>query len=124
VYAAGCYKEKDEKPGKAQTSYIYLIQKHSGSERGGAMNISSVVVETSPAHMKEVIDTMNFHDLCEVHFKEPGGRIVATIEGNSIREQVARLSLIQKIPNVLSANMMFSYCEEELTDSLSEINGV
>jgi nitrate reductase NapD len=88
------------------------------------MNISSVVVKTSPAHMKEVINIINSHDLCEVHFKEPDGRIIVTVEGISMREQVARLSLIQKIPNVLSANLMFSYYDEELMELLSEINGV
>jgi nitrate reductase NapD len=88
------------------------------------MNVSSIVVKTSPEHMKEVINKINSHDLCEVHFKAPDGRIVVTIEGNSIGEQVERLRLIEKIPKVLSANLMFSYCEEELSESLNQIGHI
>jgi nitrate reductase NapD len=88
------------------------------------MNVSSIVVKTTPENMKEVIERINSYDLCEVHFKDPDGRIVVTIEGESIDAQTKSLGLIQKIPNVLGANLVFSYCEEELTEALDRINRI
>ena len=64
------------------------------------------------------------YDLCEVHFKDLDGRIVVTIEGESIDEQMKSLGLIQNTPEVLSANLMFSYCEEELTEALEQIDQI
>ena len=85
------------------------------------MNVSSIVVTTSPEHMKSVIDMINSYDLCEVHFKDTDGRIVVTVEGENIEEQMKSLGVIQNIPEVFNANLMFSYCEEELIEALDQI---
>ncbi len=85
------------------------------------MNVSSIVVKTAPEHVKEVINIINSYDLCEVHFKDEDSKIVVTIEGESINEQMKSMSLIQNIPEVLSANLMFSYCEDELSEALEHI---
>lgn len=87
------------------------------------MNISSIVVKTTKEHMQDVIDNINTVDCCEVHFSDPSGRIVVTIEGESINDQMERLKLIQSIPFVFSANLSYSYCEDELMRSLEEIKG-
>ena len=86
------------------------------------MNVSSIVVKTLPEHMKGVIEMINSYDLCEVHFKDSDGRIVVTVEGETIGEQMKSLSGIQNIPEVLNANLMFSYCEEELIEALEQID--
>lgn len=88
------------------------------------MNVSSVVVKTSPEDMKGVIEMINSYDLCEVHFSDADGRIVVTIEGENIEEQMKSLGTIQNIPEVLNANLMFSYCEEELIEALEQINQI
>ena len=88
------------------------------------MNVSSIVVKTSPEHMQGVIDMINSYDLCEVHFKDDDGRIVVTIEGENIEEQMKSLGTIQNIPEVFNANLMFSYCEEELTEALEQIDQI
>ena len=88
------------------------------------MNVSSIVVKTLPEHMNEVIEMINSYDLCEVHFKDPDGMIVVTIEGENIDEQMKSLSRIQNIPEVLNANLMFSYCEEELIDAMEQIDQI
>ncbi len=87
------------------------------------MNVSSIVVKTTKEHLQEVIDNINSVDCCEVHFSDPEGKIVATIEGESISDQMERLKRIQGIPFVFSADLSFSYCEDELTRSLGEIRG-
>ncbi len=87
------------------------------------MNVSSIVVKTVKERLPEVIENINSIDYCEVHFHDPDGKIVATIEGDSINDQVERLKQIQGIPFVFSANLSYSYCEDELTNALERIKG-
>lgn len=85
------------------------------------MNVSSIVVTTRPEHLDDVIDGINAIELCEVHFSDDNGRIVATIEGETIDEQMERMKEIQALPDVFSANLSFSYSEEELAKGLDHI---
>ncbi len=87
------------------------------------MNVSSIVVKTTTDRLQEVMDTINTYKLCEVHFYDSEGRIVATIEGDSIDEQMKRLREIQAIPFVFSASLAYSYCADELKRALGEIKG-
>jgi nitrate reductase NapD len=87
------------------------------------MNVSSIVVQTKTEHLQEVMDTINAYELCEVHFYDSDGKIVATIEGESVGEQMEKLKKIQNIPYVFNANLAYSYCEDELSKVLGEIQG-
>jgi nitrate reductase NapD len=87
------------------------------------MNVSGIVVSTNPDDLPEVIEKINSINLCEVHFYNSEGKIVATIEGESIHEQMECLKQIQSIPLVLNANLTYSYCEDELSGARSQING-
>lgn len=71
--------------------------------------------------MEDVIENINAVDLCEVHFSDENGRIVATIEGDDIDEQMEHMKEIQAIPNVFSASLSFAYSEEELGKGLERI---
>ena len=88
------------------------------------MNVSSIVVKTKAEHLQEVMDSINDIDFCEVHFFDSGGKIVVTIEGETIDEQMGRMKTIQGMPNVFSANLSYSYCEEELAPALDKIGKV
>lgn len=85
------------------------------------MNVSSIVVKTVPEHLQEVIADINAIDLCEVHFNDDEGKIVVTIEGENINDQMERMKKIQAIPNVVSANLSYSYTEEEVAAGLDQI---
>ncbi len=85
------------------------------------MNVSSIVVKTLPENMESVISSINEIDLCEVHFSNAEGKIVVTIEGNSIQEQMESMKSIQGMPFVVSANLAYSYCEDELAEALEKI---
>jgi len=85
------------------------------------MNVSSIVVRTTPEHINDVIENINSLDRCEVHFTDPDGKIVATIEGESIAGQMEAMKHIQGIPFVYEANVSYLYCEDELTSALEEI---
>ena len=85
------------------------------------MNVSSIVVKTDQEHLQEVIDNINAVELCEVHFNDDEGKIVVTIEGENIDEQMQRMKKIQKIPFVVSANLSYSYTEDEVANALDLI---
>ena len=87
------------------------------------MNVSSIVAKTKPEHLQDVISDINAIDLCEVHFYNDEGKIVITIEGENISEQMERMKEIQALPNVFTANLSYSYCEEELATGLEQIQG-
>ncbi len=78
------------------------------------MNISSAVVITEPKHIKEVLKELEESGLCDVYFHdEKSGKIIITIEGEDVNEETFKLRQIQTLPHVLSANMVYSYSEEE-----------
>ena len=85
------------------------------------MNVSSIVVKTTPEHLHDVISDINAIDLCEVHFNDDEGRIVVTIEGEDISGQMELMKEIQALPNVFTANLSYSYCEDELQKGLDQI---
>ena len=87
------------------------------------MNVSSIVAKTKPEHLQDVITNINAIDLCEVHFYDDEGKIVVTIEGENISEQMERMKKIQALQNVFTANLSYSYCEEELAAGLEQIQG-
>jgi len=77
------------------------------------MNVSSIVVRTAPENVNTVMTEINSIDLCEVHFHDPVGKIVATIEGESVHDQVELMKRIQDLPFVLNANLMYAYSDQE-----------
>ncbi len=81
------------------------------------MNISSIVVRTAPEHVKDVIEGLNKSGLCEVHFHDEQGKIIVTIEGKDVGEEIKKVTAIQRVEHVLSAEMIFSYNEEELENA-------
>ena len=80
-------------------------------------NISSIVVRTSPEYVEEVVEGLNNSELCEVHFHDKLGRIVITIEGENVGVELKKMTAIQEIDHVLSAELVYSYNEEELANA-------
>jgi nitrate reductase NapD len=85
------------------------------------MNVSSIVVRTAPEHLGQAIEAINAISLCEVHFYDTEGKIIVTIEGERVHDQIRTMKLIQDLPFVLSANLLYSYCEDESEAALREI---
>ena len=85
------------------------------------MNVSSIVVKTNPENMQDVMNTINAIDFCEVHFNDDEGKIIVTIEGESVDEQMERMKTIQNVQFVHSANLSYSYTEEETAAGLDQI---
>ncbi|OQY00097.1 MAG: hypothetical protein B6I20_09185 [Bacteroidetes bacterium 4572_117] len=79
------------------------------------MNISSIIIKTTPGTTDKVIKELKKTNLCEVHLHE-GNKIVGLIEAESINEEISAVRKISKMTNIISAEMAFSYCENELDD--------
>jgi len=77
------------------------------------MNISSIVVKTLPEHSVELIQQLKESEFCEFHHYEDG-KIIVTIEGKDVSEEISKLRLIEQTPHVMSASMVYSYSEDEL----------
>jgi nitrate reductase NapD len=82
------------------------------------MNISSIVVQTLPKHLDEVVNSLKNCDVCDYHMHDELGRIIITIEGNGVQEELKKLKVIEAIPYVMSADMQMAYSEDELSSHI------
>ena len=78
------------------------------------MNISSIVVQTVPKFLEEVVNSLKNSDACDYHLHDEKGRIIVTIEGESVSEELKKLKVIESIPHVVAADMQMAYSEDEL----------
>lgn len=82
------------------------------------MNISSIVVQTVPKYLDEVVQSLKNCEACDYHMHDEKGRIIITIEGNGVKEELEKLRVIEAIPHVVSADMQMAYSEDELDEHI------
>ncbi|WP_457597126.1 chaperone NapD [Hydrogenimonas sp.] len=86
------------------------------------MNISSIVVQVRQEYVDEVVEALKAADFCDYHFHDAAmGKIIVTVEGEGVSEEIAKVKQIQAIPHVVSAEMMMAYSEEELEQERSKL---
>ena len=85
------------------------------------MNISSIVVQTNPKYTEEVVEALKSSDYCDYHFHDDKGRIIITIEGSGVEEEIAKLTKIQEMAHVIAADMSFAYSEDELNEERDKL---
>ncbi len=78
------------------------------------MNISSIVVQTLPKYLDSVIKELKECEVCDYHFHDESGKIIITIEGEDVSEELSKLRVVEAIPHVIAADMQMSYSEDEL----------
>ncbi len=83
------------------------------------MNISSCVIRCNPKDLEDVKKRVEKTGVCDIHIVDEKGYIIVTIEGEGIEEEIDKLKRLQFLDGVLSADMVYSYSEEEL-DALRE----
>jgi nitrate reductase NapD len=77
------------------------------------MNISSIVIQCRQENFEKVKEWCEKSELCDYHFGDASmGKIIVTIEGEGVEEEIAKLTKIQQAPHVITADMMMSYQEE------------
>ena len=69
------------------------------------MNVSGVLLACQPAHIAQITRAVNALGWAEVHFTEATGRMVVTIEADSTRQSMDRLTELKALPRVISAEM-------------------
>ncbi len=78
------------------------------------MNVSSIVVQTVPEYLEEVVESLKKCEACDYHLHDELGRIIITIEGSGVEEELKKLKVIEAIPHVIAADMQMAYSEDEL----------
>jgi len=86
------------------------------------MNISSIVVQTLPKYLDEVVQSLKDCEVCDYHMHDEKGRVIITIEGEGVSEELKKLSVIEAIPHVAAADMQMAYSEDELDSHMEIIN--
>lgn len=82
------------------------------------MNISSIVVQTLPKFLDEVVQALKDCEACDYHMHDEIGRVIITIEGKDVEEELIKLRVIENIPHVASADMQMAYSEDELNANM------
>ena len=82
------------------------------------MNISSIVVQTVPKYLDEVVQSLKDCEVCDYHLHDEKGRIIITIEGEGVKEELEKLRVIEAIPHVIAADMQMAYSEDELDENM------
>ncbi len=83
------------------------------------MNISSIVVQTLPENLETVVQSLKDCDICDYHMHDEQGRVIVTLEGNGVEEELKKLRVIENIPHVITADMQMTYSEEELNSHIN-----
>ena len=79
------------------------------------MNVSSIVVQAMSEHIDGLVEVFKATDFCDYHLHDKEkGKIILTVEGEGVEEEIEKLIKIQKTPNVMAADMMMTYQEDEL----------
>lgn len=86
------------------------------------MNISGILVQTKPENTNSVINTIKTTKFCEYHQHDEKGRIIVTIEGENVEEEIGKLKQLQAVKGVLAADMMYAYAEDELDKIREELD--
>ena len=86
------------------------------------MNISSIVVQCLPKYVEEVVESLKNTPECDYHLHDEKGRIIITIEGDGVSEELEKLKVIEAIPHVIAADMQMAYSEDELDEHMEVLN--
>jgi nitrate reductase NapD len=84
------------------------------------MNISGIVVQVSPDNSTALQKQLTELPGVEIHAVKEEGSIVITIEDTPDNVPADTLMHVQNIQGVLSASLIYNYCDEQLFNSIKE----
>ncbi len=86
------------------------------------MNVSSIVVQALPEYIDELVAYFEEEDYVDYHMHDKQkGKIIVTIEGKGVEEEIEKLVKIQQQPHVIAADMMMTYQEDELDEEIKKL---
>ena len=85
------------------------------------MNISSIVIQVLAKNYDMVKKDLEGSGICDYHFGDKEkGKMIVTIEGEGVEEEIKKLVHIQTTKGVIAADMMQTY-QEELETAIKEL---
>ena len=85
------------------------------------MNISSIVIQVKPENYDKLKEELENGEVCDYHFGDKSkGKMIVTIDGSGVEEEIKKLVQIQTTQGVITADMMQSY-QEELGTAIDEL---
>ena len=84
------------------------------------MIISGIVMTSRPEHLVEMSQAVEAISWADIHFSDPNGRLVVTIEAADLDQSAVRLQQLQELPRVLMAALA-QYTIEEQTQQHSTV---
>ena len=86
------------------------------------MNISSIVIQCKSENYDQVQRWCEESEICEFHFGDKSkGKIIVTIEGKDVGEEIEKLTKIQQAPYIIAADMMMTYQEDMLDEEIKNM---
>ena len=86
------------------------------------MNVSSIVVQVLPQHVDDVLEILQNAEFCDYHFHDKDmGKIIVTVEGEGVDDEIRNLKIVQSVQHVIAADMMMSYSEDELDAEIKKL---
>ncbi len=86
------------------------------------MNVSSIVVQAMSEYIDDLVATFKAADFCDYHLHDKEkGKIILTVEGEGVEEEIEKLIKIQQTPHVMAADMMMTYQEDELDSEIKRL---
>lgn len=73
------------------------------------MTISGIVMACRPEDLEATTGAVEGLTWADVHYTDPSGRLVVTIEAADVDESIERLAQLQGLPRVLTAELA-QYC--------------
>jgi nitrate reductase NapD len=88
------------------------------------MNVSSIVIQARSEYIEGLVEEIKSCDFCDYHFHDASiGKIIVTVEGEGIEQEMANVKQIEDLKHVISAEMMMAYSEDELDRERENLNG-
>lgn len=84
-------------------------------------NVSSLVVLCAQKDIESLWEKINAIKGAECHYQDTSGKIIVTLESQSIEEEIKLLKQIERLEGVLSAQMIYAYHSTELATLREEI---
>ena len=86
------------------------------------MNVSSIVVQALPDKIDGLIEEFKKSEICEYHLHDKErGKIIITVEGKDVGEEIEKLVKIQEMSKVMAADMMMTYQEDSLDAEIKNL---
>ena len=96
------------------------------------MNLSGILIITTPAEIDALIDVLNAMPGVEVHhIDRDNNKLIVVQEADSIHNEVDGLKKIKKLPGIVLADMVYHYLADDespapeiIPDDLDEYTGL